>query len=153
MDSKTLILLLISGGTFVLIGASVGGNYWVDTAVNNSGLWKYCNDVFGCGKVEFEGVASYIHATRAFGVMSVLAAGFGALISLVRLFKEMDGKIVTGLFLGAGVCMVIALSIYTSKNIDVISNFTAIDWGWSYILGWISAILAFVCAILAAVLK
>ena len=156
MDCKTLILLLISSGTFVLIGASAGGNYWLDLGSYYSGLWRDCGSVFGvivCGKIDFKDVASWLHATRAFAVIAVLASGVGALISLVRLCKEMDGKIVGIMFMVAAVCMVTALSIFTSKLVDNIEDVKDVDWGWSYILGWIGAILAFVCTVLACVLK
>jgi len=85
--------------------------------------------------------------------MATLAAGFGALVSLVRVFKEIDMKIVSAMFLGAGVCMLIAVSIYTSKNIDFVNNSSRVSWGWSYIIGWIGTILAFVCTAFASILK
>ena len=71
----------------------------------------------------------------------------------MRLCKEMDGKIVGVMFMVAAVSMLIALSVFTGKQIDNINNFKDVNWGWSYILGWIGTILAFVCSVLASVLK
>ena len=75
-------------------------------------------------------------------------------MSLLRLFKELDFKLVSVCFIVAGVCMMIALAVYT----DLMSNsllkvFDQWGWGWSYILGWLGCLLSFVVAGLAFFLK
>ena len=133
MDCKAFLLLCICGFTFLLVVASIGGNNWMDHhddydikyLYDYSGLWRTCKGhlFFNvCRDLPFEDVASWLHATRAFAVIAAIASGVGALISLVRLWKDMDGKTVSIIFLGAAISMVIALSIYTSKRITRINN-------------------------------
>ena len=154
MECKTLILLLFAGGTFVLLGAAAGGDEWFDNGVERLGLWRYCNKLTDiCFTRDWDYIASRTHAIRAFAVMSVLLAGFGALISLVRLFKDMDGKSVSALFLGAGFCMLVAVAIYTDDGRVTVDRNPFAKWGWCFILGWLGTILSFIVSALASCLK
>ena len=153
MDSKALILLLNCGGTFMLITVSVGGDSWEEESPNlKLGLWGKCNSL-GCRYTKWGDVSPWSHAVRAFALVAVLASGLGVLVSLMRLCKDMEGKIVGAMFLGAGVCMLIALTMFTSSLIDHVKSSSLISWGWSYFLGWIGTIFAFICTALASMLR
>ena len=71
----------------------------------------------------------------------------GWIVAVVRMCKELNGKISAGSFLSAGVCMVIALSIFTEENSAIVKQ-DGISYGWSYILGWISSIICFVATVI-----
>uniref|UniRef100_A0A7M5XAN7 Uncharacterized protein n=1 Tax=Clytia hemisphaerica TaxID=252671 RepID=A0A7M5XAN7_9CNID len=154
MECKTLILLVFAAGTFVLLGASAGGDDWFINATVRNGLWRYCVKVLDvCVTRDWDDISTKLHAIRAFAVLSVLFAGFGALVSLVRLFKDMDGKSVSALFLGAGICMLIAVSIYTDDSRKLVEFLDSASYGWSFIFGWIGTIFSFLVSALAVCLK
>ena len=134
------------------------GNYWLtiqsrtsDKIVSWSGLWNSCTK-YECKPYPFDEVKDKLHATRAFTTIGTLLCTAGAIIALVRLCKDVDGKIPAGLLIGAGWCMVIGLAIYTDFRSGVVKS-DYVSYGWSYILGWIASILAFVAGALHIVLK
>ena len=96
-----------------------------------------------CQTYELKGLSGKQHATRFFATVAVLLSVVGGIISLLRICKDMDGKIVAGFFLGTGVCMVIALSIYTDETAEIV-EYNGVSYGWSYIMGWVAAVLSFV---------
>ena len=151
MEAKIVLLFLLSAGCFVLLGASVGGNVWVDVHVRNVGLWKTCIPGGDCITIEWDWVSSKLHTVRAFAVIAALMAGIGTIGSFIRLMKESDGKAVSAFFLGAGCCMLIAMAVFTSEN-KIQIDYGA-EWGWSYILGWLSTIGSFVVSGLTSCLK
>ena len=152
MDSKTLVLFIISAGCLALLGASVGGNAWIDYKLITMGLWKRCSTIIDvCTVRDWDHIGSKLHAARAFASMAIVMAAIGTIGSFVRLIKDSDGKAVSAFFLGAGVCMTIAVSVFTSEY-RVRHDYGA-KWGWSYILGWIGAVATFVVSGLVSCLK
>ena len=150
MDVKKIILILMCAGTFILLSASVGGNNWLDKGGNHQGLWRACVKFLGstvCGEFEMSNVSGKFHACRAFAAISLLLTVVGGIIAFVRLCKELDGKIVGGFFLAAGVCMLIALSVY----IDLMRGLA--DYSWSFTFGWISVVLCFATGVISIVIK
>lgn len=128
MDRKLLILLVCAVGVFILLAAATGGNEWLNkTRGASEGLWKTCGGSL-CFDVKYDN--SKFNATRAFAIIAVLAAAGGTVVSILRLFKELDVKLFPICFIVAGVCMMIAMSIYTDVMDPVLKIFDS--WGWGY---------------------
>ena len=151
MESKNVLLFLLSAGCLALLAASVGGNSWLEINLAKIGLWKNCNEVTGCVTFEWDWVSSKLHAVRAFAVIAALMAAVATLGSFIRLMRDSDGKAVSAFLMGAGCCMLIAMSIYTNEN-KIQTDYIA-KWGWSFILGWIATIGLFVVSGLTSCLK
>ena len=157
MESKTVLLFLLSAGCLALLAVSVGGNswldvHWLDVHLATVGLWKNCNKFTGsCITFEWDWVSSKLHTVRAFAVIAALMAAVATLGSFIRIMRDSDGKAVSAFFLGAGCCMLIAMAVYTSEY-KVKIDYGA-EWGWSFILGWIATIGLFVVSGLTSCLK
>ena len=76
----------------------------------------------------------------------------GAIIALVRLCKDVDDKFAAILLIGDCVGMVIGLAMYTDFRSCLVKS-DSVSYGWSYNLGWIASILAFVVGALHISLK
>ena len=155
VDAKKVVLVVVTIGAFLLMSASNGGNNWIENEISgykvSSGLWNLC-DQSTCDSYRFDSVPDKLHATRAFTTIGTLLCAVGAIVALIRLCKDVDGKIVAGILIGAGLCMVIGLAIYTDYSSDSV-KLNGVSYGWSYILGWIASILAFVAGGLNIFLK
>ena len=148
MNAK-IILILMCYGSFIFLSASVFGNNWLKDEYRNIGLWRRCYTFSGTTSCnEFSMTLDNKFVCRAFAATSLLLTVVGGIIALVRLCKELDGRIVGGFFLVAGVCMLIALAVYTYFSKD-----SRMDYGWSYILGWISMVLCFVTGVMNILIK
>ena len=155
VDVKKVVLVVVAVGAFLFMSASNGGNSWIKGEELGQtswyGLWNSCTR-YECQAHPFDSIPGELHATRAFTTIGTLLCTAGAIIALVRLCKDVDGKIPAGLLIGAGLCMVIGLAIYTDYSSDTVKS--GYVWhGWSYILGWIASIFAFVTGALHVVLK
>ena len=152
VDAKKVVLVVVAIGAFLLMSASNGGNNWREHKWFSLGLWNSC-DQSTCYSYRFDSVPDKLHATRAFTTIGTLLCAVGAIVALIRLCKDVDGKIVAGILIGAGLCMVIGLAIYTDYTSVEPSKLNGVSYGWSYILGWIASILAFVAGALHFFLK
>ena len=150
VDVKKVVLVVVSVGAFIFIAASNGGNNWVEddrrSITLSYGLWNVCGGSV-CVAYGFDSVVGKLHATRAFTSIGTLLCAAAAVVAMVRLCKEVDGKVVAGLFIVAGVCMIIALAIYTDYSSDTV-RMDKVSYGWSYVLGWIATVMAFVAGAL-----
>lgn len=156
MNIVKLLLIVGCGGVFIFMAACCGGNYWISIGDKGAGqgLWKGCGynpfkDEVVCN--EFNAVKGWVTAVRAFSLLAVLATIAAGVLALAGLFTEKIKGIVPGVFaLIAGLCMIIALSIYTSETTAYVSN-SLIKYGWSFIMGWIGAIGAFACFVIGII--
>ena len=83
---------------------------------------------------------STLDATRAFSILAVLASIGCVALSVLSMFSESVKWIMPFLAaIGAGVCGLIAMAIFTGENSQSSSHY-----GWSYFLGWVGTVLAFV---------
>lgn len=152
MESKIVLLFLLSAGCLALLAASVGGNPWLKRVDGTYGLWKRCFKITDtCITHNWDYIPSKLHAVRAFAVLAALMAAIGTIGSFIRLMRDSDGKVASAFFLGAGSCMLIAMAVFTSEH--QIQLDYGLKWGWSYILGWISTIGLFVVSGLTSCLK
>ena len=155
VDVKKVVLVVVAVGAFLFMSASNGGNSWIKGEELGQtswyGLWNSCTR-YECQAHPFDSIPGELHATRAFTTIGTLLCTAGAIIALVRLCKDVNGKIPAGLLIGAGLCMVIGLAIYTDATSHLL-KFDFVSYGWSYNLGWIASILAFVAGALNIVLK
>ena len=156
VDTKKTVLVVVAVVAFILMSASNGGNNWIENEISgykvSSGLWNLCIRST-CASIAFDSVPDKLHATRAFTTIGTLLCAAGTIVALIRLCKDVDGKIVAGILIGAGLCMVIGLAIYTDYTSVDPSKLNGVSYGWSYILGWIASILAFVAGALHFFLK
>ena len=155
MDLKRIGVAIFSGVTLGLLAVSIGNNYWiVNERSVKGGLWglcvpscigNYCSEI--CVTYTVDQIKDdEFHAVRAFACIAVFLATVGWFTAVLRMCKELNVKLAAGCFLGAGICMIIALSIYTNMTSTLIKLPGAM-YGWCYILGWISSILCFTAMI------
>ncbi|XP_060114003.1 protein NKG7-like [Heteronotia binoei] len=134
---------------FLLITA-LASDYWIAAIdSSNSGLWKDC-DFSMC--IEYGmNVKAFIHATRAFLLMGMVA-GAVSFFALCASFSHAHiGSIsikhlaVSASFV-AGVCSMIAMSTFTGKY----RVKPSLAWiGWSFGIGWASFPLFLITGVLA----
>ena len=146
-------LLIFCGVTFVFLAASIGGNNWIEIENRpgvkvTEGLWRTCSvspTLTLCTQQPI--VTDKMYAIRACASVALILAIVGGILAFVRLCKELDGKATAGLFGfgAAGVLMIIALAIYIDYT-SVVIKFDSVSYGWSFYLGWVAAVLCFVCA-------
>lgn len=151
---------IFSGVTLVLLIVSISGNKWIFNDIEKSGLWGFCkhfcigtscSDI--CITYPIDGITNdKFHVIRAFACIAVFLATVGLIVAVVRMCKELNGKIVASFFLGAGISMIIALSMYTEQATNIM-KLTGASYGWSYILGWISSVLCFVAMVTNCLVK
>jgi len=127
-SSKAVAVVPIILGViiFVLLAASCGGRQWLDWWADN-GLWVTSD----CG-------ASWFCAVRAFSLLAIFATVAGILASLLFLLGKVPGFLAGVAYIGAGICGLITMSIYTGK----VDSYNSYGWGWSFILGWVGTCLA-----------
>ena len=145
-----IILILGSIVVLILLAPSTGGKVWFrvelksGVTLGESGLWKTCA-YNRCSNITE--IPDWLKAVRAFAIISILACIAGIMIAILGLFNEkVKGLFATIFFFATGVCMIIALGIYTDKKDKYISK-PGVSFGWSYIVGWIGALGAFVSGI------
>ena len=161
MDPKKIGVVIFSGVTLALLAASFGGNNWIvsDLQLNHIlkdskfGLWKLCVSVCvgpycseRCGSRSNQ-VTDKTQAARVFACLALVSGIVGCIVAVVRMCKELNGKIAAGSFLTAGVCMIIALSIFTQEHSAFVKQ-DGVSYGWSYILGWTSSIICFAAMVI-----
>ena len=159
----TLLLTAVSSDYWVLLHHQ-DGVHLINTGKvlrlngeyqRHHGLWRLCdNNVNNCSHLnEF-----YLHAhTKWFlaaQVSAVSACVFVFIAFVSALFKLClyDGSSVVAtinMFI-AWICITITLSIVTDKeNTNYERHIIERHWGWSYIIGWISASFALIASVVA----
>lgn len=144
MGVRKILLIIGSIGAFVLLAACTGGNNWIFNkhfTFRESGLWKLCRST--CISIDDYGdqnglkLAGWVIATRAFAIISCLAAAGGIIISILGMVSDKVKGLFASIFLFAAAgCMASALIIYSDKK----KRGPDIYFGWSYIAGWIGAV-------------
>ena len=141
MDIKKIILSAAAIVTFIMLAASCGGDVWLSAQFGDyevtSGLWKACSPV-GCNS--YARTSKTFHAVRAFSILAVLASVGCIGLAVFAMFS--DSVKWTFPFIAAiaaGVCGIIAMAIFTGET-------NSGSYGWSYFLGWVGSVLAFVTA-------
>lgn len=176
INHKRIGVAIFNGITLGLLLASIASKNWL---VNDSfkggksGIWQTCNHIclrlislcpYICDTYAINQLDAKSNAIRAFACIAMLSTTVGLVIAAVRIYKELKGKMAAGCFLCAGICMIIALSIYAAQandgkitgnlHHDLLISYVTIgykrpgfSYGWSYILGWISSIFCFVAMV------
>ncbi|XP_054855965.1 lens fiber membrane intrinsic protein-like [Eublepharis macularius] len=148
MNSLQIATAIFATISFGLLLAAVTSDYWVE-ASDHSGLWQVCQGSV-CYSYGME-VAGYIHATRAFMLMATIA-GAVSFFSLWSLFRHPNigsfslAKIAAIASLVAGLCALIAMSIFTGR---VNHSHRHGKYGWSFGVGWASVPLSLLTGVLA----
>ena len=157
MDIKKIIVLVIGVLAFIFCAACTGGNNWIEASLfvrrvrseTNQGIWKVCVrsvcvSIEDSLKVGGHSVPGWYNACRAFAILSVLGIAAGLLLAALGIVNEKIKGFFASVFLfGAALCMIIALSVYASKNdMSSAASFLNISWnyGWSFVLGWIGVV-------------
>ena len=150
MDIKKIIVLVIGVLAFIFCAACTGGNNWIRALVGNTnrevvqGLWKVCSNglclsIEDTLKVLGQTLPGWYMACRAMAILSCIGIAAGLFLAALGIVNEKIKGFFASVFLfGAAICMIIALSVYASKN--DLSNTAAslkITWNydWSFILG------------------
>ncbi|NP_001030162.1 lens intrinsic membrane protein 2.2 isoform X2 [Danio rerio] len=137
-----LVLLIISTSTDYWMQYRYSGN------AANQGLWRFCINR-RCHAHTL--TVAFWDATRAFMLLSVLSCFAGVLLGLTASKRARSRRVKTGgiTLLLSGFLALLALSIYTGMTISYFGR-RYIDWrfSWSFILGWISVILALAAGVL-----
>ena len=158
MDIKKIIVLVIGALAFIFCAACTGGNNWVETSVPvgntdeeaiQGGLWKVCLSSHGICmsmkdslKVLGHSVPGWYMACRAMAILSCIGIAAGLFLAFLGIVNEKIKGFFASVFLfGAAICMIIALSVYASKN-DLSDYKLPWNYGWSFILGCIGVVAA-----------
>jgi len=165
MNTKGVVILALGGVTFILLAASCGGVEWLNFegqicigrncgpyTKTESGLWRVCREAPGrpaCGSISSSGLADWYGAVRAFSILSVLACVAGIAATLLFIIEKLPGIIPGAIFLGAGVCGIICMSVYTEKTSMPSQMYS---YGWSYFLGWVGTVFSGITGIIAIVI-
>jgi len=147
---------------FVLLATSCGGiqwmkaERWLGTAFEKQyGLWRSCvGDV--CVKIDPDTLVDWEKAVQAFSLLSVLATAAGIVTSLLFVFDKIPYLVPGAAFIGAAICSLIAMAVYTSETQVLVNNYNRLGdfkYGWSFILGWIGMILAGINGLLVIVIN
>jgi len=85
-------------------------------------------------------------------ILAILAAGGAAMLTVFSMLTEsIRGELIGAVLVSCGVCGVIAMAIFT-KDVSG-SNSNGFDYGWSYALGWVGSIAAFLSSVTAFIFK
>ncbi|XP_056303824.1 lens intrinsic membrane protein 2.2 [Danio aesculapii] len=153
-----MVFTLVGGASLcgvaalVLLIISTATDYWMQYRYSgnaaNQGLWRFCINR-RCHAHTL--TVAFWDATRAFMLLSVLSCFTGVLLGLTASKRARSRRVKTGriTLLLSGFLALLALSIYTGMTISYFGR-RYIDWrfSWSFILGWISVILALAAGVL-----
>ncbi|KPP59165.1 lens fiber membrane intrinsic protein-like [Scleropages formosus] len=147
-------MALAGGGTLsgvaalVLLIISTATDYWMQYRYSgspaNQGLWRFCIN-HKCHAHTI--TVAFWDATRAFMLLSVVSCFAGVVLGLSAFTNGTKSKLVRSggiALLLSGFLALLALAIYTGVTVQFFGK-RFLDWrfSWSYILGWVSVILAF----------
>ena len=166
MDIKKIIVLVIGVLALIFCAACTGGNNWLETSIpigntvreTNQGLWKACSNgvclsIEDTLKLAGATLPGWYMACRAMAILSCLGIAAGLFLAFLGIVNEKVKGFFASVFLfGAALCMIIALSIYISKNnLSDVAALYKISWnyGWSFILGWIGVAAAGVSGLIS----
>ncbi|XP_054855717.1 protein NKG7-like [Eublepharis macularius] len=141
MEGLRIAASVCSFVSLLLLIIALATEYWiVDSGGGNSGLWQLCAPSI-CASYGMN-VQDYIHATRAFLLMGMLAGAasfFGLCASFYRFHSQSISttRLAVTASVIAGVCTLIAMSTFTGVYNDKYS-FLPTHYGWSFGLGWAS---------------
>ncbi|XP_056615632.1 lens intrinsic membrane protein 2.2 [Triplophysa dalaica] len=137
-----LVLLVISTATDHWMQYRYSGN------ASNQGLWRICINR-KCHAHTLN--VAFWDATRAFMLLSVLSCFAGVVLGATASNRPRCRRVKIGgiALLLSGFLGILALAIYTGMTVNFFGK-RYIDWrfSWSYIVGWISIILALAAGVL-----
>ncbi|XP_006868422.1 PREDICTED: protein NKG7 [Chrysochloris asiatica] len=138
MEPCLSLALLADSMGLVINLVALSTDFWIEVVgpiAIHAGLWLK-------GPVE-----DYIHVTQGFSISAALLS-LVALIFLVWSFIPLltapahSLLVSTKTAFAAALCMIVAMSVYTSENLHKrVHSQLQVSFGWSFYLGWISAIL------------
>ena len=168
MDVKKIIVLVIGVLAFIFCAACTGGNNWIEAGFpagnvqteTSQGLWQVCSSSTGnclsiddSLKIVGQTLPGWYMACRAMAILSCLGIAAGLFLAFLGIVNDKIKGFFASVFLfGAAVCMLIALSVYTSKNnLSETAAFLKLSWnyGWSFVLGWIGVVAAGVSGLIS----
>ena len=163
----TCVILVVAtiGNSWIAMSTTIDTpNSGAGRSVNvNEGLWNVCvySDFYnmvsnGCHSIEYAtekrstNIGGWFYACRAFCVIACIASVIAVLFVLMNFKREMNHTrlVVAVSFVAAAIFVLIAIILYTFEfeaATEFASGETLIpvdtDYGWSYILAWVSLIL------------
>ncbi|XP_060114303.1 protein NKG7-like [Heteronotia binoei] len=152
MEHLQITACLFSFISLLLLIIALASDFWVvDLKNQHSGLWQTCRGDL-CVRYGMN-VPAFIHGTRAFMVMGMMAGTvsfFGLFTSFFRTHVgSISIKVITvSASIVAGVCGLIAMSTFTGMYTNHTSELGK-SFGWSFAIGWVSSILFFKSGLLA----
>ncbi|XP_054855966.1 protein NKG7-like [Eublepharis macularius] len=141
MEGLRIAASVCSFVSLLLLIIALASDYWVvDSAGGYTGLWRACARSI-CLSYGMN-VQDYFHATRAFLLMGMFAgaASFSGLCASFyrsRVQSISTTRLAVTATVIAGVCTLIAMSVFTGVYNDRYSDLAA-SFGWSFGLGWAS---------------
>lgn len=138
-----IILIVGSAILFIFLAGCCGGNAWLkrDTVDFQRGLWKDCvRDM--CSKIE--NAVDWVETVRAFAVLALVASIICLILSILILATgQGKGYYISFFALLAGGFIALALVVFTvHRKKDLL------EFGWSYVFGWIGMTVAAVIAVI-----
>ncbi|XP_057311018.1 uncharacterized protein LOC130648906 [Hydractinia symbiolongicarpus] len=154
MKTSPAKIILIIGSIIALIflSSSCGGNAWIKSPKSTLGLWKGCVEINSqnvCLKLPNSVVEKYgLGLLRGLLIVAVLASICAVAMSVLTLFTGRFAGFAAAIFLiVAGVTSVSAVIIFIeTRKLFLIGGLDLnelIPFSWSYIMGWIGAIVCF----------
>ncbi|XP_048357623.1 protein NKG7-like [Sphaerodactylus townsendi] len=144
MDKLKISATVCSFVSLVLLIISLVTDHWVVGSIFHLGLWKVCPNNYACRSIGTQ-VSGFIHSTRAFLLVGVLAGAASLFGFCVSFYQRQIGPISAAVLavrasLTAGISTPIAMStftyVYSSYGLAPGESF-----GWSFGTGWASSVL------------
>ncbi|XP_060114274.1 lens fiber membrane intrinsic protein-like [Heteronotia binoei] len=137
MGSLTIGTAIFASISLGLLLAALASDYWV-VGSDHTGLWQLCRGSI-CHTYGMD-VLGFIHATRAFLLMGAIAGAVSFFVLWALVCRSYTGSVSTAKIaaiasLVAGLCAIIAMSIFTGVYNR---SFSQGQYGWSLAVGWAS---------------
>ncbi|XP_077196941.1 protein NKG7-like isoform X2 [Paroedura picta] len=140
MEGLRIAACVFSFISLLLLIIAMASNYWIiNSNISHLGLWQIC-DAITCLSYGME-VRDYIHATRAFLFMGMIAGAVSFFGLCASFYHSHIGSIsikplAMSASFAAGVCSLIAMATFTGMYSQYIV--LGVWYGWSFGLGWAS---------------
>ncbi|XP_078415153.1 epithelial membrane protein 2 [Cetorhinus maximus] len=149
-------ILVFHVATAALLFIATIDNAWWKIGSSSMDIWQACySNGSECNK-SIEDYGDCIKAIQATMCLSVIFCCISFVVFVVQLFRLQKGQrffIAGSLQLLSSLSVMIAASIYTSQEVNFHKNMLEGDYGYSYILAWISFAFTLISGVMYIVLR